>query len=171
MGKYIDELGKADINVNQLVDSEVGAFVAMGPIAKTRKIWSFMSKYQDARDCATYFKAKEMRYPFGKWHARRLENEYLELLTSTRIRKFIDAMTDEEIEMLVNKYKSMLDATLSITDSEQLLKIHDILRTGSTFLTNCRSEFARAEGSVIAESCADILNKAMGIETENESKN
>ena len=154
-------------NAEQLVDFEMGAFKALTPGRKIMRLGSFIREYIDARKHIAHLLEQEKSRTYGIYRDKRIRFEYVELLNETRIRKFASAMSADEKHLFIIDMKKKYDEILKETDSKKLLKVYDYL-TAACFFANIAMPEFDAEISNIRESCGYIMDKAFGLDKENE---
>lgn len=151
----------------KLVDFEIGAFKALAPGRKVMRLGAFIREYVDARKHIAQLMEQEKKRNYGIYRDKRIKYEHVELLNETRIRKFASAMDVEEKHLFIIDMKKRYDEILRETDSKKLMRVYDYLTNACFFAGDAMPEFD-AEISNIRESCEFIIDKAFGLDKENE---
>ena len=153
----------------KLVDFEIGAFKVLSSGRKVMRLGAYIKEYIDARKQITRLVQLEQRRSYGMCRDKRIKFEYVELLNASRIKKFASVMDKEEKHLFIIDMKRRFDEALRETDSKKLMKVYDYLTNACFFANITMPEFG-AEISNLKESCEFIINKAYGLDKENEGR-
>ena len=100
--------------------NEIPNFEKLTSKQRIKKLSSYLTSYVESQRSANTYAAREKKNP--KWKKDRELAEYLELLTSTRIRMGIHCLNDEELNMYVDNLDEKLADAIAEMDVNKKFK-------------------------------------------------
>ena len=148
--EYIEQL----MRVSAIVEKELPAFKVMTPKRKIQSVTKTLKENCMKRNSANSHRAKETNSL--KHKLARMEDEYLELLTSTRLSKELAIMDESELSLYVTHLQSKLEETLIDKDVKKRFFMYDYIMTGCRACkSDCPSIVEQIE--IIRNSCKQII--------------
>ena len=137
--------------IEEGVANEIPNFEKLTSKQRIKKLSSYLTSYVESQRSANTYAAREKKNP--KWKKDRELAEYLELLTSTRIRMGIHCLNDEELNMYVDNLVEKLADAIAEMDVNKKFKKHDIIIAGC--------QLCNVDNVDIMQRIASIKNKSM----------
>lgn len=139
--------------IEKLVELEIPAFKVLTPKRKVQVVAMILKNNCERRNSANRYKKLETKNP--KYKTLREENEYYELLSSTRLLKKIPILDENELGLYVLHLKNKLEETLIERDIKKRFFMYDYITTG------CR--VCNVENEKIMQELAELKEKSKQI--------
>lgn len=114
--------------VSASVDKDKGAYKSLTPKRKIENLARQIRLYIEKRDSATRYRNLELKYPRYKKYKE--ESEFFELLSSTRLKKYLDISDDYELDLYVVHLKSKVEELKIEPDLNKRMYLYDYICVG-----------------------------------------
>ena len=142
--------------VSSQVDRDKAAFKVLTPKRKVENLARQIKLYIEKRNSATRYRNLEVKY--SRYKKYKEESEFYELLTSTRLKKYLEICDDYELDLYLVHLKSKLEEFKIELDFKKRMYLYDYICVGCS---HCKldSEKVMNEIALIKDHASQIMQE------------
>ena len=117
-----------ECSIKNEVDDSVKSFEHLSPKMKIRQIETLLRDYLNASNSANYYAQREKKNDV--FAVQRVEWEYREQLSTTKIRSLINILSREDLELYVGMLQKYFDSAMAEKDIKKKFQKYDFVLAG-----------------------------------------